>query len=559
MAQDYDLRIIISGKAQDAIKALNDVGSNIQSLGTSISTIGKELDRVGKEFDKFGKELTTKVTLPLVALAGLSLKKVFDEAREGLGTSEMNSFAASVQNLKRTFDELLITIGTTLIPTIQPLINIAINLMNYFKSLDKDTKSLAVTIGLIAAAIGPIVLVLGTLISAMGKIMLIMGPIVKLFGTLLKAISPIKLAAAGLVLSLVGIANVFLKLRESGLDFVDSLILAFKLFVTGFANYIVNPLLSGVQSISGAFGTLFGLINEDMAAGFNAINRTVQGWKNTFAGEFRGVKGQVDTQLKGIGSSAASSFTLGFSDSFQEFKNGFSQTFKDLSKPGEGFDLLTKEAEEFAKKSEATAKQIQMNISGGMSNALVEFAEGSKTAEQAFSDFARSTIRQITQMIIQAQIFNSLFGGANNTGGFWGGLGAAATPMATGGYVQGPGTSTSDSILARLSNGEYVTDARTVRHYGVDFFRNLQRMSKFGVPTRSRGVVPGYADGGLVSSSASAGPQVIIENKGTPKEGTSSFDPATAVTTVILEDMQKNGSISKGIQRTFGVKRGGFT
>ena len=32
---------------------------------------------------------------------------------------------------------------------------------------------------------------------------------------------------------------------------------------------------------------------------------------------------------------------------------------------------------------------------------------------------------------------------------------------ATGGWVRGPGTGTSDSVLARLSNGEYVVDAKT--------------------------------------------------------------------------------------------------
>ena len=38
----------------------------------------------------------------------------------------------------------------------------------------------------------------------------------------------------------------------------------------------------------------------------------------------------------------------------------------------------------------------------------------------------------------------------------------------SGGYVKGPGTPTSDSIPARLSNGEYVVKASSVRKYGVD-------------------------------------------------------------------------------------------
>lgn len=57
---------------------------------------------------------------------------------------------------------------------------------------------------------------------------------------------------------------------------------------------------------------------------------------------------------------------------------------------------------------------------------------------------------------------------------------------ASGGFVSGPGTATSDSIPARLSNGEFVVKASSVRKYGVGFLDavNTQR----------------FADGGLVST-----------------------------------------------------------
>ena len=63
--------------------------------------------------------------------------------------------------------------------------------------------------------------------------------------------------------------------------------------------------------------------------------------------------------------------------------------------------------------------------------------------------------------------------------------------FATGGKVSGPGTSTSDSILARLSNGEYVVKAAAVRKYGKGFMDAI-----------NSGVVnfKGYATGGLVEA-----------------------------------------------------------
>jgi len=76
-------------------------------------------------------------------------------------------------------------------------------------------------------------------------------------------------------------------------------------------------------------------------------------------------------------------------------------------------------------------------------------------------------------------------------------LATASAPvqkLATGGRVNGPGTGTSDSIMARLSNGEYVIKAAAVRKYGAHMFDNLNGMR-----------VPKFADGGMVGSVSAAG------------------------------------------------------
>jgi len=50
---------------------------------------------------------------------------------------------------------------------------------------------------------------------------------------------------------------------------------------------------------------------------------------------------------------------------------------------------------------------------------------------------------------------------------------SSALGFATGGIVEGPGTGTSDSILARLSNGEGVIRARSVGLFGRDFIEGI--------------------------------------------------------------------------------------
>lgn len=70
--------------------------------------------------------------------------------------------------------------------------------------------------------------------------------------------------------------------------------------------------------------------------------------------------------------------------------------------------------------------------------------------------------------------------------------GGASGSFASGGMVKGPGTDTSDNLLAWLSPREYIVRAASVRRYGVGFLDSINRMS-----------LPRFAAGGLVSKVAS--------------------------------------------------------
>lgn len=73
---------------------------------------------------------------------------------------------------------------------------------------------------------------------------------------------------------------------------------------------------------------------------------------------------------------------------------------------------------------------------------------------------------------------------------------SAGAGFATGGYISGAGTSTSDSIPAQLSNGEYVVKAASVQKYGRDM---LERINN-GTFSNLRVRVPHFATGGYVGS-----------------------------------------------------------
>jgi len=99
------------------------------------------------------------------------------------------------------------------------------------------------------------------------------------------------------------------------------------------------------------------------------------------------------------------------------------------------------------------------NIASGVGNAFADMIlEGKnfgKSLQEVFKQFAKIAISEIMRVVVQLTIIRPLLMF----------LGPGAMPMpipvaaASGGYIKGPGSSTSDSIPARLSNGEYVINA----------------------------------------------------------------------------------------------------
>ena len=73
-------------------------------------------------------------------------------------------------------------------------------------------------------------------------------------------------------------------------------------------------------------------------------------------------------------------------------------------------------------------------------------------------------------------------------------FGGRTISKAGGGLITGPGTGTSDSIHALVSNREYIVKADAVQHYGVNFFDNLNA---------KRFATGGYVGGGSGSSGSS--------------------------------------------------------
>ena len=126
-----------------------------------------------------------------------------------------------------------------------------------------------------------------------------------------------------------------------------------------------------------------------------------------------------------------------------------------------------------------------------------DFASGISdwiTGTKSFGNVMRSVLDSLIQKLIQAAMYALII--ASVTGGSFKAnfFKAFGKGFATGGSVDGPGTGTSDSIPAMLSNGEYVLNAQAVDRLGVPFLNGL-----------NTGRLRGFASGGLVGSGVAAG------------------------------------------------------
>lgn len=206
-----------------------------------------------------------------------------------------------------------------------------------------------------------------------------------------------------------------------------------------------------------------------------------------------------------------------------------------LSDLGGAFDTLTSVVEQSAGKQSAAYKAMfAVSKAFAIAEATVKL---SQAVAQAMAD---------TTALTPAQKFANMAAvaaaGANVISQI------TSVAFAKGGHVQGPGTGTSDSILARLSNNEFVMTSRTVDHYGVGFLNalNQRRLPKFANGGHVGGKSGNYD--GLFNSNSQASNEVSItinidsngnEEVTTEQKAAQGKELAMAIQANVLEVLKK--------------------
>jgi lambda family phage tail tape measure protein len=189
------------------------------------------------------------------------------------------------------------------------------------------------------------------------------------------------------------------------------------------------------------------------------------------------------------------------------------------------------------------AQRINDSVEKGLADSLYDFIIGTKTAKEAFQDFARSVVSAIARIAAE-KMAAAIFGGM--AGGGVGGL--IASIFHSGGVVGSGGTRRAISPLA---------------------FAGAPRMHAGGIAGLKSDEVPAILQSGETviprGQTRSGGGQsdnvkVIIENKGAPiaaDNANASFDAEGMVVRIVVGDAARGGPISSTLARTFNLRRGG--
>jgi hypothetical protein len=152
-----------------------------------------------------------------------------------------------------------------------------------------------------------------------------------------------------------------------------------------------------------------------------------------------------------------------------------------------------------------TTKDLASDVAQGLGQDFLNGAKGVDAFHNALTKIESKLLNMAIDNLV-SKAFGSLMGGGSGGGGggilgllgfgSGGGSGAVALDQtmwhADGGMIRGPGTSRSDSILARLSDGEFIVNAKSAAQH-IDLLHAIN----------SNGL-PGFANGGVVGGPSMA-------------------------------------------------------
>ena len=235
--------------------------------------------------------------------SGAEILETYEGSAAAMAATMQDNAAGQMQILKSQLEELAISLGDTLMPTIRKLVGYVQDFVDRLNGMDEGTKEAIMNIILLVAALGPLLVIIGKVVSGIGSLMTVIGGI---SAPILAAVAIIGV----LVAAFVHLWNTNEEFRNSILEIWNSLTAAFQAFGDGIVQRL-NAMGGNFKSFGDVVKTVWDMICKNLAPQFKSAFEMVasilkgalnvlMGLFDTFAGLFTGNWSQMWNGIKTI-------------------------------------------------------------------------------------------------------------------------------------------------------------------------------------------------------------------------------------------------------------------